>query len=161
MLFHRSGQVAVQAALLLAMEPQPEPRRVRELVPKLGIPAAYLAKVLHELARAGVLKSVRGPGGGFQLARPAGEISLWHLLAAVEPLGQWGSCLLGLGVCDVEATCPLHNNWIPIRDQIVALLQTKTLADIAVEAKQRSCHRLSAGASQLNMSHLDVTPKRP
>lgn len=161
MLFHRSGQVAIQAALLLAKEARPEPRRIRELVPKLGVPAAYLAKVLHELARAGVLRSVRGPAGGFQLARPAREICLWHVLAAVEPVAQWDTCLLGLGACSENSICPLHNDWIGIRNQIVALLQRKTLAEIAAEAKQRNCCRLIVGAPPLRIPHPGFTSGQP
>ena len=159
MLFHRSGQVAVQAALLLAMEALSTPRRTRDLGQQLGVPATYLAKVLHELVRAGVLRSARGPAGGFQLARPAQEICLWDVLAAVEPVGQLESCLLGLGACTGEVTCPLHNDWIQIRNQIVAFLQKKTLADIAAEAKRASSCRLMAAAPQPYASHLEFTQK--
>lgn len=157
MLFHRAGQVAMQAALLLAMEAPSTPRRTRELGPQLGVPATYLAKILQQLVRTGVLHSVRGPAGGFQLARPAREMCLWHVLASVEPVGQLESCLLGLGTCTEEATCPLHNDWVQIRNRIVALLQKKTLADIVAEAKRASCCRLIAGAPQPYTSHLEFT----
>ena len=159
MLFHRSGQVAMQAALLLALEASATPRRARELGLQLGVPPTYLVKVLHELARAGVLRSVRGPAGGFHLARPAQEICLWDVLAAVEPVGQLGACLLGLGACTGEATCPLHNDWAHVRNQLVALLQKKTLADIAAEAKQAGCFRLGAGALQPQTPALVFTRK--
>lgn len=159
MLFHRAGQVAMQAALLLALEAQTAPRRARELGLQLGVPPTYLVKILHELARAGVLHSVRGPAGGFQLARPAQEICLWDVLAAVEPVGRLGTCLLGLGACPGETTCPLHNNWAQIRNQLVALLQKKTLADIAAEAKQASCLRLGTDAPPPHAPYLVSTRK--
>ena len=54
MLFHRAGQVAMQAALVLALEAPATPRRARELGLRLSVPPTYLVKVLHELARAGV-----------------------------------------------------------------------------------------------------------
>lgn len=158
MLLHRSGQVAMQAALVLALEVPAAPRRARELGLQLGVPPTYLVKVLHELARAGVLRSVRGPAGGFQLARPAREIYLWDVLAAVEPVAQLKTCLLGLGACDGEVTCPLHNDWAQVRNQLVALLQKKTLADIAAEARQVDCFRLGAGAPP-QRPHLASTRK--
>jgi len=153
MLFHRSGQVAMQAALVLALEAPSAPRRARELGLQLGVPPTYLVKVLHELARAGVLHSVRGPAGGFQLARPAQEILLWDVLAAVEPVNQLGTCLLGLGACTGENTCPLHNDWAHVRNQLVALLQKKTLADFAAEARQASCLPLGVGVTQPPSPH--------
>lgn len=159
MLFHRASQVAMQAALLLAMETPSVPRRTRELGPQLGVPAAYLAKVLQQLVRTGVLRSVRGPAGGFQLARPAQEICLWDVLAAVESVGRLGTCLLGLGACTGETTCPLHNDWALVRNQLIALLQKKTLADIAAEAKQASCLRLGTEAAQPPAPRLATTQR--
>ncbi len=159
MLFHRSGQVAVQAALLLAMEALSTPRPTRHLGPQLGVPATYLAKVLHELVRAGVLRGVRGPAGGFQLARPAREIYLWDVLAAVEPVGHLETCLLGLGACTGEPACPLHHDWTQIRNQIAALLRRKTLADLTAEARRAGCCRLIVEEPQPYASHLEPIRK--
>lgn len=159
MLLHRAGQVAMQAALLLAAEAPVGPRRARELGLQLGVPPTYLVKILHELARAGILRGVRGPAGGFQLARPAREICLWDVLAAVEPVGQLGTCLLGLGACTGEATCLLHNDWAHVRNQLVGLLQKKTLADVAAEARQAGVFRMSASAPPLPAPHQESARK--
>jgi DNA-binding IscR family transcriptional regulator len=73
---------------------------------------------------------------------------LWDVLAAVEPVGELGNCLLGEEACRGEVTCPLHNDWAQVRNQIAALLRNKTLADFAAEAKQSGCCRLGAGGAQ-------------
>ncbi|MFQ5926780.1 MAG: RrF2 family transcriptional regulator [Terriglobia bacterium] len=127
----------MQASLLLALEPEGTLRRVSELADRLGAPATYLAKILQSLTRLGLLRAVRGPGGGMQLARPAREVHLWDVLSAVAPGDQFEDCLLGLGGCSDLRPCPLHEVWAPIRRQILDLLHTKTLWEIATEAERK------------------------
>jgi len=160
MLFRRSGQVAVQAALLLAIERESKPQTVREMVSKLGVSAAYLAKVLQALARTGLLRSIRGPGGGFRLSRSPAEIHLWEVLDAAEHLGHLDTCLLGLGGCDGNCVCPLHKEWAPIRDQIIALLQTRSLGDLVAAGGQNLRCRFPAGAPLLKQIRPAI-PKKP
>src|SRR3990172_8485894 len=106
MLTRRSSQLALQASLLLALEPAESSRRGGGVAAGLGVPATYLAKVLQGLPRAGLLRAVRGPGGGVRLARPARDIRLWDVLAAVEPVGGVERCFLGLGEGDDAHPCP-------------------------------------------------------
>src|SRR3989338_7930710 len=122
MLTRRSSQLALQASLLLALEPAGNSRRVREIAAGLGVPATYLAKVLQGLTRAGLLRAVRGPGGGVQLARPVGEFE---------------RCFLGLGECDDAHPCPLHESWGPIRARLLEMLQARSLDEFAAEAESR------------------------
>ncbi|OFV84771.1 MAG: hypothetical protein A2620_05575 [Acidobacteria bacterium RIFCSPHIGHO2_01_FULL_67_28] len=110
---------------------------MREIAAGLGVPATYLAKVLQGLTRAGLLRAVRGPGGGVQLARPARDIRLWDVLAAVEPVGEFERCFLGLGECDDAHPCPLHESWGPIRARLLEMLQARSLDEFAAEAESR------------------------
>lgn len=137
MVYRRSAQLALQASLLLALEPPGVSRRVREIAEALDVPATYLAKVLQGLTRSGLLRAVRGPGGGVRLARPAQEICLWDVLAAVEPPGEFDQCFLGLGQCNDQQPCPVHETWGPIRSRILEMLQSKSLWDFASEAQGR------------------------
>ena len=141
MLYRRSSQLALQAALYLALEPEGTSRRVREIATELGVPATYLAKVLQGLTRVGLLRAMRGPGGGVQLARSAREIYLWDVLSAVEPVGEFERCFLGLGRCNDLNPCPLHEAWAPIRNQILTMLQTKSLLEFATEAQEKGLLR--------------------
>ncbi len=137
MLTRRSSQLALQASLLLALEPAGRSRRVREIAAGLGVPATYLAKVLQGLTRAGLLRAVRGPGGGVRLARAARDIRLWDVLAALEPVGEFERCFLGLGECDDAHPCPLHESWGPIRARLLEMLQSRSLGEFAAEAESR------------------------
>lgn len=135
MFYRRSAQLALQASLLLALEAEGSSRPVREIAAALDAPASYLSKVLHNLTRVGLLRSVRGPRGGVQLARSARDIYLWDILSALEPAGELESCFLGLARCNAFTPCPVHKSWAPIRAQILNLLQTKSLGEFATEAR--------------------------
>ncbi len=71
------------------------------------VPAGYLAKVLQGLSRAGLLRSQRGLGGGFTLARPPAELSMWDVVQAVDPIHRIVECPLGFELHG-EKLCALH-----------------------------------------------------
>lgn len=136
MFFRRPTQVALDASLFLALEPEGSSRPVREIADALGVPATYLAKVLQSLTRTHLLRSVRGPGGGVQLARPAREIRLWDILSAIDTLDGFECCMLGLRHCNDLHPCPLHTVWAPTRDRILHMLKTKNLREFATDAQR-------------------------
>lgn len=135
MFSRRSAQLALQATLLLATEQEIAWRRVRDIAAALGVSAAYLTKVLQGLKRAGLLRAVRGVGHGVQLGRPPREIRLWDILSAMEPMGEFERCFLGLDSCSDVNPCPFHEFWAPIRTRVLEMLQTKTLEELAAEAR--------------------------
>ncbi len=150
MLFHRPTQVAFSASLYLALQPEGIACSVREIAAALDVPAPYLSKVLRDLLRSRLLRSVRGPGGGMQLARAAREIYPWEVLSAIDPLDRFESCILGLQDCNESKPCPLHELWAPARASILHRLQTKNLWEFAAEA--RGSGAVSGGQGQTNGS---------
>ena len=99
---------------------------------ELGVPAQYLAKVLQDLARTGLLQSTRGRGGGFRLARPSDEIHLLEVVEAIDgPRFAEEGCLLDLPECSEEDPCPLHSQWKEIKASLLKTLGETTLDDVA------------------------------
>jgi len=84
------GHYSVKALLDLSLQPRSGPVSVRAIAARQDIPAPYLEKLLIEMRRAGLVKSIRGVQGGYKLARSPAQISLGEILAAVgetiEPL---------------------------------------------------------------------------
>ncbi len=84
------GHYSVKALLDLSLQPNYGPTSVKAIAHRQDLPAPYLEKLLIEMRRAGLVKSLRGAQGGYQLARSPAEISLGHILEAVgetiEPL---------------------------------------------------------------------------
>lgn len=146
MLYRRSTQLALEASLLLALEPPGSSRRVRDLAIRLNVPATYLAKIMQTLTRTGVVRAVRGPRGGVQLARPARDMRLWDVLVAIEPVGEFERCFLKLSRCNELQPCPLHHAWEPIRAEIVAMLQSNSLWDFASQAQTQGALEWKAAA---------------
>lgn len=71
------------------------------------VPSGYLSKVMQQLARAGIVNSQRGIGGGFQLSRQPNEITVYDVVQPVDPIGRIPTCPLGLSNHQ-KALCPLH-----------------------------------------------------
>ncbi len=94
----------------------------------LDLPANYLSKVLHELVRARVLTSVRGPTGGYSLAAAPEALTLDLIVAPFQELASSGQCLMGARKCDHRHPCVAHQRWQTIKDMFSTSLQNTTLA---------------------------------
>ena len=116
MILSKSGEYALLALLHLADQPDDTPVRGADIAAELDVPANYLSKLLHQLARAGLVVSERGPQGGFRLAAAPGEIRLADILEAVEPARLDRRCLLGHADCTDADPCPVHDRWRSVAD---------------------------------------------
>lgn len=102
-----------------------------EIAEAEGMPRPFASKILLELVRAGLLRSTRGPGGGYGLARPAAEINLLQIKEIFDGTRDLDECAVGLARCSDEAPCPLHDFFQPLRRSIRAYLEGTTLEDMA------------------------------
>jgi Rrf2 family iron-sulfur cluster assembly transcriptional regulator len=130
---------AIRAALQVAVE-RPEPGSfvsTRLIADALDVPFAFLTKVLQGLSQAGILQSQRGATGGVALARPASEIRLLDVLAAVGGDGIFRECVLGLPTCSDAAPCALHSPWREQRARLEDLFTRTTLADLAGQSSKK------------------------
>lgn len=132
------GDYASRALLSLALHVETEgPTSVRDIAERTGLPQPYLEQILLALKGAGLVRSKRGVGGGYVLARPAAEITLSEIISAVDgPIvaGDFGEPHQN-GACDHEGQCVLLSVWAQVGDTMRSLLGAITLADIAAIAK--------------------------
>jgi len=99
----------------------------REMAEALSVSEAHLAKVLNRLAKAGILHSTRGPGGGFSLQRPPGEVHLLDVYEATEGALQPPTCLWDVPKCG-RTGCPLGDLMHDVNTRIHHFLATTSLA---------------------------------
>jgi Rrf2 family iron-sulfur cluster assembly transcriptional regulator len=120
------GDYAARALLSLALHESERPTSVKEIAERTSLPQPYLEQILLAVKGAGLVRSKRGVGGGYVLARPAEEITLADILGAVEgPLTQV------MGAHDhCEGHCVLQEVWHWVDDQMSKLLAGYTLADL-------------------------------
>ena len=84
--------------------------RVTQLAEVAEVPQNYLGKILHGLARAGLLRSTRGRNGGFQIVVPLEEMSLLTIVRCFQD-SAGVKCLLRREDCDASQDCPVHDRW--------------------------------------------------
>lgn len=110
----------------------------KDLAEQLHLPAPYLAKILQNLARAGILESVRGPKGGFRLTHPAHRVSVGEVLAAIEGEGSLNRCIMGFPTCDCDNPCPMHEAWSAVKTQVEVSMTSTTLRDLQLTKVRRT-----------------------
>ncbi|HWP39157.1 MAG TPA: Rrf2 family transcriptional regulator [Gemmatimonadales bacterium] len=125
-----TSEYALKAVLYLAGHDAAAPVRVGEIAEALHIPRNYLAKILHELARSGVLMSARGKLGGFRLARPPEHISLLDIVSHFDRIEGRRLCLLGRRACTDRHPCPAHSRWKAVSEQTAAFFRETNVADL-------------------------------
>jgi Rrf2 family protein len=127
----RSAAYAVSALTYLASRSNGEWTLCREISDALSLPPQYLARILRVLSARRLLQSQRGRNGGFRLAMPASEISLFQIIDPFDFVVTPRECFFGMGRCTLNEPCPMHEKWKPIGDAFVGLLQNTVLADVA------------------------------
>jgi Rrf2 family protein len=128
----RKMRLAVEAVLDVAYNARPDPVQSRDITARLGIPQRYLEQVMQQLVHEGVLKGVRGPRGGYTLARERRRITVGEVVRIVDALERAedadpaGGSALGEAV-----TLPL---WAEVQGMVLARLDAVTLDDLCVKA---------------------------
>lgn len=132
------GDYACRALLSLALhESTPTPTSVRDIAERTGLPQPYLEQILLALKGAGLVRSKRGVGGGYVLAREPKEITLAQVVSAVDgPIvaGDFGEPHEN-GACDHEGQCVLLALWAEVGETMREHLQSFTLQEMVERAR--------------------------
>ena len=130
-MFSKACEYALKTMIYLAADPQKEKRvGLREIAGAIDSPEAFTAKILQQLVRAGLLRSVRGPNGGFQLRQNA-AITLAEVVSAIDGDSLLKSCVLGLERCSERHPCPVHDKFKAVRDHLAGVLGSTHIDDLA------------------------------
>jgi Rrf2 family iron-sulfur cluster assembly transcriptional regulator len=140
MIYSKSTEYGIRAAIHLAQLPDGSYAMAKNIAEVEDIPAPFLAKILQEMARKGVLRSVKGPSGGFCLKKKASEIRLLDIVAAIDGLSQFNRCGEGYGECSSKHACPLHDNWSALHSRIMDYLERNTIGTLvkSIGGKQKA-----------------------
>lgn len=132
-MFHitRKGDYAIRGMVYLAGRPRDEVTLLRDISSRVDVPAALLAKIFQNLNKTGLVRSYRGAGGGFQLGRPAADISLLEVIEAVDGPISMNRCLVERGSCGRERSCSVHPVWIRMQKKFKSELGRISLQKLA------------------------------
>jgi Rrf2 family protein len=136
-MFSKTCEYAVRAVLFIAQKTR-EGRKtgIKEISQGIGSPEHFIAKILQELSRKGLVFSAKGPNGGFYHDEKSLQYSLADIVRAVDGGKLFTGCALGLKACSETHPCPLHNEFKKVRNDIQLLLERSTVGTFTAELEQ-------------------------
>jgi Rrf2 family protein len=145
------GRYGLRAMMDIALYGAKSPVNLKEISARQEISVDYLEQLLRRLRTAGLVRSVRGPHGGFALAKPSATVHVWEILAALEPDIAPVFCvdekILARAPkkhCLRMSRCAAHLLWLGLAEQMRSYLESKSLGDL-VEASARMCNESAPG----------------
>ncbi len=154
MLLTTKGRFAVTAMIDLALHNGETPVTLAGISERQKISLSYLEQLFGKLRRCGLVDSVRGPGGGYCLARPAGQITVADVVRAVDEKLDATQCA-GHGNCKADEHCMTHDLWMELNARMYEYLSSVTLADRV----KKQHHRISPSEVTPSPS-VSATPSR-
>jgi len=159
MILSTRGRYAVMAMVELSLHGGEKPLALAEISERQEIPLAYLEQIFAKLRKSGLVKSVRGPGGGYQLLRPASETWVSDIIMAAEESIKMTRCDNGAAGCMSPKTrCLTHDLWEGLGNQIYAYLRSISLEDVCerrLQEKFSSGRAAKSPAAAFNLEVLD------
>ncbi|MCC7262109.1 MAG: Rrf2 family transcriptional regulator [Candidatus Latescibacteria bacterium] len=128
--FSQATKYCIRAILHLAETGGDEPMMSRQIAADLQVPEPFLAKILQQLSRRGLLRSFKGRGGGFVLARPASQIFLGEVVEAVDGTNFGEECILGLAACSAADPCHLHHQWSRFKTEMLEVMRQQSIEEL-------------------------------
>ncbi|MGV6809167.1 MAG: Rrf2 family transcriptional regulator [bacterium] len=142
------GRYAVTAMLDLALNDVDEPVSLADISARQAISLSYLEQLFSKLRKAGLVVSMRGPGGGYRLKNAAKDIQIAEIIAAVDENIDATRCG-GLANCQSDNPCLTHNLWADLSEQIRVFL-----SEISLEDMKKRAHELSQDKVAINQAQV-------
>lgn len=127
MQLHNTTQYAIRILSYIAKNGSSRLYSAKELSDTLNIPYKFLTKIMMNLVKSDFVESIKGREGGYKLSKSSSEISIYDILNAFKELNDEKKCILGIGECDGNNKCALHDQWIEPRDLIKKMYLNTTL----------------------------------
>jgi Rrf2 family iron-sulfur cluster assembly transcriptional regulator len=125
------GRYALRASLTLAkLSKKGEPISISVLAEAENISCVFLEQIFFKLRKAGIVSSVRGPGGGFYFTRPIKQLTVKEILEAAGEEIETNNCDRSLDICDRIDSCLSHQVWVDVVNMVNNYLEGLTLAAI-------------------------------
>jgi Rrf2 family transcriptional regulator, iron-sulfur cluster assembly transcription factor len=126
-IFSKKCEYGLQAVLYLSTQDRESVISAEEISRKLNIPKEFVSKILQSLTDSGIVLSRKGKSGGFALAKDPTRIRLIDIVAAIDGMSIFNTCVLGFPQCNPDNPCPLHEKWGELRTKAYGMLTDETL----------------------------------
>ena len=132
------GRYGTRAMIDIALYKESGSTLLKDIAARQGISLKYLDHILSSLRKAGLVKNVRGKGGGYLLTRPATKITLCEIIEAVEGSLAPVECVDNPDYCKKTTTCSAHDVWVKVRQSIEDVLRNTTLQSLIENQEKKS-----------------------
>ena len=136
MFLSKSFGYALRGVLYIAsMNDENRKVQIDEIASQLSVPRHFLGKIMQQVVKAGLLKSTKGPYGGFSLTEKTLHAPLVKLLEITGDEEQFHVCILKLKSCDKNNPCPLHHEVEEVKSNLIDIFQKTTINDLLTDNK--------------------------
>lgn len=134
-MFSKACEYGIRACIYIAEQSQLGRNvSLKEVAKAIESPIAYTSKILQLLSRNNIIKSIKGPNGGFTLDEKVfHKIKLSTIVFAIDGNNIYIGCGLGLKNCNEKMPCPMHNQFKGIREELKNMLETTTIRSLAMD----------------------------
>ena len=132
-MFSKACEYGIKASIYIATESQKEKRvGLNDIAKKINSPTAFTAKVLQQLVRNKIIRSLKGPLGGFEINKnELDRIKLSDIVTSIDGDSIYNGCALGFNNCNEKKPCPVHHQFKQIRNNLKQMLETTSLLDLS------------------------------
>jgi len=135
-MFSNATKYAIRTVLLLASKDSSSIKyKVSGIAEELDIPKPFLSKILQKLAKANLISSRKGRGGGFFLTKENRNKTLLEVIECIDGTNAINECILGQATCSDDNPCPLHNYYKHIRRDLLMVVSDASVGQLAIDLK--------------------------
>jgi Rrf2 family protein len=129
-MFSKTCEYAIRAVIFIAQKSKGESKvGIKEIAKGIDSPEHFIAKILQDLSRKGMIQSQKGPNGGFYLDKSSLNYTLADIVRTVDGDRIFSGCGLGLKQCSESKPCPLHNEFKKVRGELLRMLQSAKVGE--------------------------------
>lgn len=151
-MFSKTCEYGLKACVLIAIDSEKGHKLgIQDIASKIGTPMYFTGKILQQLVKAKLIKSSKGPHGGFYLPADAKPLPVIRILEVLGCDQFFHQCALGLDHCSDQHPCPIHAEFKPYREGLYQLLTETTIQKLAKEIRD--------GKGYITDLKLPATPK--
>ncbi len=132
----KSTEYAIRALVYIELQNQEGIRPgVKKIARDISSPEAYTGKIMQVLTKQGLVRSVKGRGGGFFFDDSIRPLTLQKIVRVMEGEAYFNKCGLGFNGCDSHAPCPIHHDYMRVKEELYDLFENQTIQALALNVK--------------------------
>lgn len=136
MILSKSCQYSVRALLHIVQNDKDTKTDITKIARELSIPQPYLAKIMQQMVKNGLVRSSKGPNGGFYMTPKERKRNLLHVIEAVDGLDYFNQCALGMKKCENKNPCPLHNHTVKSREAMMTTYRNFNIERVGLKVRK-------------------------